>query len=99
MRNAMIPSPRRWWSVIATAMGSRPVVAGLACTGVATAMAALTLATLYAGRADALNHARETAGNLVSLISSDLSRNVEIDDLSLKAMVDGAQQPITWKLP
>ena len=99
MRNAMISSPRRWWSVISTAMGSRPVVAGLACTCVAVAMAALTLATLYTGRADALNHARETAGNLVSLISSDLARNVEIDDLSLKAMVDGAQQPITWKLP
>jgi len=99
MRNAVIPSPHEWWSAIARAMGSRPVVAGLACTCVAVAMAALTLATLYTGRADALDHARETAGNLVSLISSDLSRNIEIDDLSLKAIVDGAQQPITWKLP
>jgi hypothetical protein len=41
------------------------------------------------GRADALDHARQTSQNLVSIVSTDLERNVEMYDLSLKAMVDG----------
>lgn len=51
------------------------------------------LLTLSSGRADALNHAHETAQNLVSIISSDLERNVEVYELSLEAMVDGAREP------
>ncbi|WP_223216728.1 GGDEF domain-containing protein [Paraburkholderia phenoliruptrix] len=72
-------------------VGNHPVLAGLAGTLVAVAMAGLTLLTLANGRTDALDHARETSGNLVSIISSDLERNVEIYALSLQAMVDGAE--------
>jgi Cache domain. len=80
-------------------VGNHPYFAGLAGTVVAVAMAGLTLLTLSSGRADALNHARETAQNLVSIVSSDLERNVEIYDLSLEAMVDGARDRATWTLP
>jgi hypothetical protein len=79
-------------------VGNHPFFAGVAGTLVAVAMAGLTLLTLGSGRADALDHARETAQNLVSIISSDLERNVEIYDLSLEAMVDGARDPGTWTL-
>lgn len=72
-------------------VGNHPVLAGLAGTLVAVAMAGLTLLTLLNGRTDALDHARETSENLVSIISSDLERNVEIYALSLQAMVDGAE--------
>ncbi|MFM0095427.1 diguanylate cyclase [Paraburkholderia nemoris] len=80
-------------------VGNNPYFAGLAGTLVAVAMAGLTLLTLSSGRADTLNHARETAQNLVSIVSSDLERNVEIYDLSLEAMVDGARDRATWTLP
>ena len=40
-------------------------------------MIALSIATLYQGRADALKHARETSANLVSIISNDVARSVE----------------------
>ncbi|WP_083654684.1 diguanylate cyclase [Burkholderia sp. SRS-W-2-2016] len=76
-----------------------PWLAGIAGTLVATAMAGLTLATLNAGRRDALEHARQTSQNLVSIISMDLARNVEIYDLSLQAMVDGARDPRMQSLP
>ncbi|MFM0735027.1 diguanylate cyclase [Paraburkholderia sediminicola] len=80
-------------------MGNHPFSAGMAGTLVAVAMAGLTLLTLGSGRTDALDHARETAQNLVSIVSTDLERNVEIYDLSLEAMVDGARDPDTWSLP
>jgi diguanylate cyclase (GGDEF)-like protein len=79
-------------------VGNHPFFAGVAGTLVAVAMAGLTLLTLTSGRADALDHARETAQSLVSIMSTDLERNVEIYDLSLEAMVDGARDPATWVL-
>jgi diguanylate cyclase (GGDEF)-like protein len=80
-------------------MGNHPLLAGMAGTVVAVAMAGLTLLTLAMGRADALDHARQTSQNLVAIISSDLERNVEIYDLSLRAMVDGARDPAASTLP
>ncbi|MEC5404282.1 sensor domain-containing diguanylate cyclase [Paraburkholderia sp. MPAMCS5] len=80
-------------------MGNHPVLAGLAGTLVAVAMAGLTLLTLLNGRTDALDHARETSQNLVAIMSSDLERNVEIYDLSLQAMVDGVEHHLNAGLP
>ncbi|WP_420873853.1 hypothetical protein [Paraburkholderia azotifigens] len=78
------------------AVGNRPFLTGIAGTLIASAMAGLTLATPYSGRADALNHARETSANLVLLISGDLARNVEIYDLSLQETVHRSQEPTVW---
>lgn len=86
-------------AAVSHAVGDRPFVTGIAGTLIATAMAGLTVATLYSGRNDALSHARETSANVVSLVSSDLARNVEIYDLSLQEIVRRAQEPTVWKLP
>jgi diguanylate cyclase (GGDEF)-like protein len=80
-------------------VGNHPWVAGAAGTLVAAAMAGLTLLTLGMGRADALSHAHQTSQNLVSIISTDLERNVEIYNLSLQSMVDGARDPAAKALP
>ncbi|MEM5316575.1 sensor domain-containing diguanylate cyclase [Paraburkholderia sp. JHI869] len=80
-------------------IGNYPFFAGLSGTLVATAMAILTYAALYEGRAEELRHAQENSRNLVQLISNDIARNVEINDLSLQAVVMAAQQPQTWELP
>jgi len=93
-RNAL----RKHGTAIMQTVGGHPFCAGIAGTTVATAMACLTFLTLYDGRAEALNYAQETSKSLVSIICSDLARNVEIYDLSLRSMVDGAQDPATWSL-
>lgn len=90
---------RRAGTSVSRYVGNHPFFAGLAGTLVAVSMAGLTLLTLSAGRADALEHAHETSQNLVSIVSSDLERNVEIYDLSLQAMVDGARDKLAWTLP
>jgi len=78
---------------MASALSRHPMVAGVAGTAVAVLMASLSIATLYQGRQGVLDHAHETSANLVAIISSDLARNVEIYNLSLNAMVEGAQNP------
>jgi GGDEF domain-containing protein len=84
----------RWTAVgMASTLSRHPLFAGVAGTVVAVLMASLSIVTLYQGRQGALEHARETSANLVAIISTDIARNVEIYDLSLKAMVEGAQNP------
>jgi diguanylate cyclase (GGDEF)-like protein len=80
-------------------IGNSPFLGGLAGTLIATVMSALTFAALYSGRAEELNHAAENSRNIVRLLSSDIARNVELYDLSLLAVVSGAQQAQTWELP
>jgi diguanylate cyclase (GGDEF)-like protein len=80
-------------------IGGHPFFAGWAGTLVATLMAALTYAALYEGRAEELRHAVENSSNIVRIVTSDIARNVELYDLSLRAVVSGAQQPQTWALP
>ncbi|WP_158939740.1 diguanylate cyclase [Burkholderia sp. S171] len=84
----------RWTAVgMASALSRHPMVAGVVGTVVAVLMASLSIGTLYQGRQGVLDHAHETSANLVAIISSDLARNVEIYNLSLNAMVEGAQNP------
>jgi len=99
LRRRLRKALRTLASGVSRYVGNHPFFAGVAGTLVAVAMAGLTLLTLSAGRADALDHARETAQNLVSIVSTDLERNVEIYNLSLQAMVDGARDRDTWSLP
>ena len=89
----------RWTAVgMASALSRRPLLAGVAGTVVAVLMASLSIGTLYQGRQGVLDHARETSANLVAIISSDIARNVEIYNLSLNAMVEGAQNPAIMAL-
>lgn len=84
----------RWTAVgLANSLSRHPLYAGFAGTAVAVLMAGLSLATLYQGRREALDHARETSTNLVAIMSGDIARNVEIYELSLQAIVEGAQNP------
>jgi diguanylate cyclase (GGDEF)-like protein len=89
----------RWTALsLANSLSRHPLLAGIAGTAVAVLMAGLSIATLYQGREEALSHARETSANLVSIIGGDIARNVEIYDLSLRAVVDGAQDPAVMAL-
>ncbi|WP_310633443.1 diguanylate cyclase [Paraburkholderia sp.] len=94
---------RRWLFArgrLATrAIGNHPFFAALSGTLVATVMAAVTYAAFYESRAEELRHAVENSENIVRLLSSDIARNVELYDLSLRAVVTGAQQRSTWTLP
>ena len=78
---------------MASTLSHHPLLAGVAGTVAAVLMASLSLVTLYQGRQGVLDHAHETSANLVAILSSDLARNVEIYNLSLNAMVEGAQNP------
>ena len=80
-------------------VGNRPWVAGVAGTLVALAMSILIALEVGEGRSETLDHARQTSQNLVSIISADLERNVEIYSLSLESIVDAARDPVTWTLP
>ncbi|MCC8400858.1 diguanylate cyclase [Paraburkholderia sp. MMS20-SJTN17] len=94
---------RHTWRFVRVGMtryvGNRPWVAGIAGTLVALAMSILIALEVGAGRSETLDHARQTSQNLVSIISADLERNVEIYSLSLQAMADVARDPLTWTLP
>ncbi len=76
-----------------------PRLAGLVGTVVSLSLAALSIATMYDGRSATLAHESETSTNVVSVISGDIARNVEVVNLSLQAMVDGAEQPSVMALP
>lgn len=69
--------------------------------GVATALGMLTVCAilLYDGRRDALAHATDSSRNTLLVIERDISRNVELYDLSLQAVVDGVQRPQVMALP
>jgi len=99
LRRRLHKKLRGYGAGVSRYVGNQPFFVGVAGTLVAVSMAGLTLLTLSSGRADALDHARETSGNLVAIISTELERNVEIYDLSLQAMADGASNPASWKLP
>jgi diguanylate cyclase (GGDEF)-like protein len=91
--------PRRHTAArFAIAFSRKPLLVGVIGTVVAALTIALSLATLYEGRSEALKHAGETSANLVAIIGNDIARNVELYDLSLQAVVDGAQSPVVMAL-
>ncbi|WP_321944199.1 GGDEF domain-containing protein [Paraburkholderia tropica] len=94
---------RRWLFAqgrLATrAIGNHPFFAGLSGTLVATVMATVTYVALYESRAEEMRHAVENSQNILRLLSSDIARNVELYDLSLRAVVASAQERTTWTLP
>jgi len=94
-----VAKPRTVWHRLADMFALRPLVAGIAGTVVAISMAGLSLVTLYNGRAEALDRASETSGNLAAIIEGTIARNIELYEISLKAIVDSAEQPQLMALP
>ncbi|WP_175836311.1 GGDEF domain-containing protein [Burkholderia anthina] len=59
----------------------------------------LSASLLIEARRDAYDHAVENARNLMLLIERDISRNIELYDLSLQNVVDGLADPELMTLP
>ncbi|AIO38718.1 diguanylate cyclase domain protein [Burkholderia cenocepacia] len=59
----------------------------------------LSASLLIEARHDAYDHAVENARNLMLLIERDISRNIELYDLSLQNVVDGLADPELATLP
>ncbi|RQZ19916.1 GGDEF domain-containing protein [Burkholderia sp. Bp9031] len=59
----------------------------------------LSTSLLIEARHDAHDHAVENARNLMLLIERDISRNIELYDLSLQNVVDGLADPELMALP
>ncbi len=59
----------------------------------------LSTSLLIEARHDAYDHAVENARNLMLLIERDISRNIELYDLSLQNVVDGLADPELATLP
>ncbi|HEX7907452.1 MAG TPA: diguanylate cyclase [Paraburkholderia sp.] len=80
------------------AIGRHPFVSGLSGVVTATVLAGFTFLALYDSREDELRHAVENARNLVTLISRDLGRTINLYDMSLRGVVLDAERPETWTL-
>ncbi|MGF6965959.1 diguanylate cyclase (GGDEF)-like protein [Paraburkholderia sp. WC7.3g] len=65
----------------------------------AGAILAIAVALLAQMREDALRRAQDSVGNISLLVERDVSRNLEIYDLSLRAVIDGLKQPGVLDLP
>ncbi|WP_345812593.1 diguanylate cyclase [Paraburkholderia sp. PREW-6R] len=68
----------------------------IALAGAILAIAVWVLAQM---RDDAMRHAQDAVFNVSLLVERDISRNLEIYDLSLRAVIDGLKQPGVRELP
>ncbi|MBN3847036.1 GGDEF domain-containing protein, partial [Paraburkholderia sp. Ac-20342] len=65
----------------------------------AGAILAIAVWLLAQMRDDALRRAQDSVDNVSLLVERDVSRNLEIYDLSLRAVIDGLEQPGVLELP
>jgi diguanylate cyclase (GGDEF)-like protein len=65
----------------------------------AGAILAIAVFLLAQMREDALRRAQDSIANISLLVQRDVSRNLEIYDLSLRAVIDGLKQPGVIDLP
>src|ERR1700761_310949 len=72
------------------------IAISLALAGAILAIAIWVLAQM---REDALRRAQDSAQNVSLLIERDVARNLELYDLSLRAVIAGLQQPGLMDLP
>ena len=72
------------------------IAISLALAGAILAIAIWVLAQM---REDALRRAQDSAQNVSLLVERDVARNLELYDLSLRAVIDGLQQPGVMALP
>lgn len=71
----------------------RPNIVILISIVLASAIFSIAVWVLAQMRDDALRRAQDAASNVSLLIERDLSRNLEIYDLSLRAVIEGLRQP------
>lgn len=76
-----------------------PHAIALAGVFIAIVMVSLCAFVLYQSRLDAMDRARDTSINLALMAERDVERNFELYDLSLQALVEGAQRPEVMTLP
>ncbi len=77
----------------------RPNVVIVISFMLAGAIAAIAIWVLAQMRDDALRRAQDSALNVTLLVQRDVSRNLELYDLSLRAVIEGLQQPGVTSLP
>jgi diguanylate cyclase (GGDEF)-like protein len=77
----------------------RPNVVIVISFMLAGAIAAIAIWVLAQMRDDALRRAQDAALNVTLLAQRDVSRNLELYDLSLRAVIQGLQQPGIMALP
>ncbi|WP_159839058.1 sensor domain-containing diguanylate cyclase [Burkholderia sp. 8Y] len=58
-----------------------------------------TVLVLGEARHDAVERARQTSANVVTALTGDIARSIEVYDLALSAIVDGIKDPTVMALP
>ncbi|HDV8349362.1 TPA: diguanylate cyclase, partial [Burkholderia vietnamiensis] len=97
LRPLLVALRRYTPSVVSRILSPRGVlVAGIALLVFSWGLSA---SLLIEARRDAYDHAVENARNLLLLIERDISRNIELYDLSLQNVVDGLADPELAALP
>ncbi|AOJ77704.1 sensor domain-containing diguanylate cyclase [Burkholderia ubonensis] len=97
LRPLLVALRRYTPSVVSRILSPRGVlVAGIALLVFSWGLSA---SLLIEARRDAYDHAIENARNLMLLIERDISRNIELYDLSLQNVVDGLADPELAALP
>jgi Cache domain len=76
-----------------------PVVALLIGFLVILSLSAALLALLAGEHKDVGSHAHDDADRLALVVEREISRNVDLIDLSIEAVADGVQQPAVMRLP
>lgn len=78
---------------------ARPVLFIIAGISASLAVVSVVAFALYEMRLDALSRAHDTADNLSVTLQRDIERNLEIYELSMEAVSDGAKDPSILALP
>ncbi|WP_321931343.1 diguanylate cyclase [Paraburkholderia guartelaensis] len=83
------------------AAGAALTPTGLLCCSVMLWLgtAEIGIVMLLASRADAYERAVQNAGNLTLVLERDIQRSIELYDLSLRAVAEGAADPQVMTLP
>ncbi|VXC18734.1 Diguanylate cyclase [Burkholderia sp. 8Y] len=77
----------------------QPVLAGWVGTLISMSVFVLTLGMLATGRQQEIDRAVATSGNVAVTLSREVARNVELYDLSLQAVAEGAADERVKALP
>ncbi|MEX3916140.1 diguanylate cyclase [Paraburkholderia sp. BR10872] len=86
----MFPNSVRRAAVVA---GHHPFIVGALGTLLAMGVLGVSLLTLVAARATAIQHAHETSRNVAAVLTSNISRTVDAADQSLRLLIAALDKP------